>query len=220
MTLEDCIEQFYALVTANMRTSPLNGWDYGFLRDINTITTANKRLSSAQCDVCCKIIKKHMRFLVKNGFNSTLLDAVVASPSFRTLPYQSVKKPRLVRWVGDNILIFKCSFNRAITDAIKQLTCTNYFVGNQQPRFNRRQTVWVVRVNESNIAKVMSVIKRHCFEFDSDVEQFLLHCENSRENREPCTAQLVDASIQVTVKCDDFFDSWLSDLIMMESVNV
>jgi hypothetical protein len=219
MTVEDCVLFFYNTLLHTIR-SPVNTWDYSFIRDINNIIVQNKSLSSAQTEVCLKIIKKYQFFLVKNGLREKDIKHLLEFPSYKLPPYESQKKPRVVRWIGDNHLIFKCSYNRIVVDAIKQLTVNNNFIGNQHPRFNRKYTFWLVRVNESNIDKVMEVIKRHCFDFDNSVEQYLLHCKNAQEGKKTNSVEMHGDYFKISVICDDFLDSWLNDLKEMDDSNV
>lgn len=219
MNLEDCIDIFLHKITSS-RKNPLNSWDYSFIKDIGAIISNGKCLSTAQAEVSLKVIKKHQRFLVKAGINENMLSDLLLNPTYRVPPYQSEKKPRIVRWLGDNQLVFKCSYNRTIVESIKQLSTQNQFIGSPAPKYNRRHMMWLVRVDEYNVEKVMDVIKRRGFKFDSDVEQYLLLALNAKENQEPSTIELVDDQIHVTVKCDDFLDSLLNDMITMEQANV
>lgn len=194
-----------------------NSWDERFIIDVAAHVKEDKPLSTAQGDIVVKLIGRYRRQLELLGFASGDIDVLIQHPTYRTPPYQSTQIPREVRWVGNNTLVFRCKFNRAIVDDIKKLRGSNYFA-KQTPYFNQDHKLWVVGINSTNLDRAMDLIKRHKFSFDDDVAEFFMHATNARDQRS--SASVVDGAINIEVRDDDLLNAWLDEIQKLDPDHV
>ena len=125
---------------------------------------------------------------------------------------------REVRWAGDDILIFRLKKNPGIVEDIRRACGNNYFVSENYPRFIKRYSVWMVKVNQDNLDLVMGLIKRHNFDFDDNVLKYFVEAVNAKGKKS--IVDIEGDEIVVTVKDDSFFNAWINDLIQLENIYV
>lgn len=221
LSVEDCLEALEESTWYNAHTGLpdateiTNNWDRRFISDVSNFTLSGKALSTAQGTIALKLIERYRSILERKGIKSSSIDILLSQPHYRLPPYQSTILKREVRWIGNNKLVFRLKKNPGIIEDIKRLKGTNYFIPSGFPMFNRQHSMWLVDVNSGNLSQVMDVIKRHRFEFDDDVAQYFMEVSNAMGQQS--TAHIENNSIDVTVKDDDFLDSWLNAIGCLEN---
>lgn len=226
LTLEECLEKLDeinwepAIDAAGLSLEISNTWDRRFISDICFHTRQNKPISTAQGDLALKIIGRYRAHLEASGISPIALDTLLTSttPSFRLPAHTSTLVPREVRWVGDSKLVFRCKYNPIIIEDIKKLKGVNHFSSESYPLYSRDWKLWIVDVNSGNFERVMELIRRHRFAFDSAVENFFLECMKSIEMRS--TADLDGDTIKVEVRNDDLLNAWLCNLVELDQASV
>ena len=224
LTVEECLKTLDA-ITWGTSTFPdgsaikiSNTWDARFINDVASHVAEGKAISTAQADIVIKLIGRYRSQLEAKGLSSTDLDVLVQHPTFLRPPYQSHQVARQVRWVGDNQLVFRCKYNAAIVEDIKKLRGVSYFNAHSKPRFNQEYKLWIVTINSGNLDRTMDVIKRHKFEFDSDVEMFFLNAANAFGQKS--TADIENGVINIEVKDDDLLNAWIKSVTMLSTDDV
>jgi hypothetical protein len=225
LSVEDALEKLADLVQDTLYTwkkTPayrFNKWDQEFIIDMHCHVVDKRPVSTAQGAIILKLIKQHRHYLEGAGLASGDIDALLASPVYRITPYQSTVLPREVRWLGGNSLAFRCKFNQNVVDDIKRLRWNNPLsTGQGSPHFAQNVKLWIVHVTEDNIEQVMSVIQRHRFAFDSDVEQMFLRIVNAPRNRG--TIELKDDTLTVEVSNDFFMHTWTQGVLRLDGQSV
>jgi len=192
-----------------------NTWDERFVNDVWSHVEQGQAISTSQSEVVLKLVQKYRDHLLEYGLDETNLDGLIAFPVYEKTPYQSTKLPREVRYAGDNKLVFRCKFNASIVEEIKKLKGSNLFQSQTYPMFLRDSKLWIVDINSGNWERAMDIIKRHNFGFDDHVANYFVEVANSFGS--PSLIEVDDQAIQVSVRNDDFLDSWLNGLSRLEA---
>lgn len=220
LNVEDALEALDAITFMPVRDPSgnvheiKNTWDKRFINDVWQHCQNGQAISTAQSAVCLKLIQLYRDHLVVFGFKPDMIDVLVATPTYKKPPYQSTALPREVRWAGRNKLVFRCKFNSGVIEDIKKLKGINHFLSHPHPTFSRDHKLWIVDVNSGNWERVMDVIKRHRFQFDDTVAQYFVEVANSFGKQSEATVE--GDILKVTVRDDDFLDSWLTGLSHLE----
>jgi len=162
-----------------------------------------------------KLVQKYRDHLIESGISESNLDGLLTLPVYEKTPYQSTKLLREVRYAGDNKLVFRCKFNAGIIEDIKKLKGSNHFQCQVYPLFLRDSKLWVVDINSGNWERAMDIIKRHNFGFDDQVANYFLEVSNALNGTS--AIEVEDTVIHITVRNDDFLDSWVNGLVKLES---
>ena len=219
ITIEDCLED---LDEINWNPVPYCGevleitnfWDRKFISDVAYHTREGKALSTAQGTLALKLIMRYKKHLEIKGMIASELSSFLENPEYRKTPQISVASPREVRYIGDSRVVFRCRYNAMIVEDIKSLKNYSYFQSNGKPKFNGDYKVWIVFVDNSNVDKVMNIVRRHNFNFDDEVAEFFMEVVNSKGK----TSE-ISVSEEITIYCrnDEFLMLWINDLLRMES---
>lgn len=214
MYVEDIFTEV-ALRLSNSRRA-FNGklasdWHLGFIASVNAQLLAGRALSIAQSEIVLRILRTVETDLAKDheGINQFLL-----SPQFRQTPYQSVRTPREVRFMGDSVLGFRGRADQLLTKDIKdsggndELTLQSGYLW-MRPQFDWTHKIWLVRVNRFNLHKVKRLIAKHRFQADAAVEQFLQECTDELDAASACEVQ--DDVLILRVKDNELLAHWMLD---------
>ena len=220
ITIEDCLED---LDEINWTPVPYcgeileitNTWDRKFISDVAYHTREGKAISTAQGTLALKLIDRYKKHLEIKGISASELASFLENPEYRKTPQVSVSSPREVRYIGDSKIVFRCRYNAMVIEDIKSLKSHSYFQISGKPKFNGNHKVWVVSVDNSNVDKVMGIVRRHNFNFDDEVAEFFMEVINSKGKM----SELSIDSDQILVHCrnDEFLMLWANDLLRMES---
>ena len=220
LTIEDCLEVLNDIVDDPVQDHQgllleiTNPWDRRFISDVAGHVLNQQSISTAQSQIVIKLIDRYEPHLVAKGVDQSAIRFLISSPVFRQSPYQSTAMPREVRWAGDSKLVFRFKYNASIVEDIKRLKNNEGLSQHTYPLFNREFKVWIVEVTSVNLDKIMDIIKRHNFGFDDVVAEFLMNSVNARGQKSQ--AFLIDETIEITVRDDDFFNSWINSIILLE----
>lgn len=223
LTIEDCLEKLDELQWEDLTVSgkPVligDSWDREFINNVCEHTRMGKALSTEQAKIATKIVNRYQWQLEALGCHMISIEDLLKSPQYRKALYESTIVPREVRWLGDSKLAFRCKYNTSIVNDIKKCRGVNHFASENFPHFNRDSKLWIIDVNSENLEKVMEVIKRYRFQFDSDVETFFLEAANSMGQRSEYT---VDGdNLVINVRDDDLLCGWLNGIITMDLCDV
>ena len=218
LTVEDCLEVLNSIVGHKTKYgfTIQDKWDRQFISDIAKHTSSGSNMSTTQADVIVKLIDRYRLHLSSVGIREIELKHLLTAPIFRKNPYQSTPIPREVRYIGGNYLAFRCKFNSNIVDDLKLLRNDMRLLRYQYPIYNQEYKLWIVPISSLNLDRVMSVIKRYKFDFDSGVENFLLEVTNTI-GATP-TIDIVDDSIEVVVQDDILLAEWTKLMVGFENV--
>lgn len=221
LTVEDALEALDAISHMPVRDTSgnvleiSNTWDRRFVNDVWQHCQNSQAISTSQGEVLIKLIQRYRDHLIAFGFVAQSLDLLIQTPTYKRTPYQSSHLPREVRWAGGNKLVFRCKYNGGVIEDIKKLKGVNHFLTHPHPMWFKEHKLWIVDVNSGNWERVMDVIKRHRFGFDDAVANYFMEVTNSFQAASEATTE--PDCIKVTVRNDDFLDSWLTGLTQLEA---
>lgn len=217
LTVEDLLEKLQHVTVSKWKKKITSSWDVNFINDVASKVRNGNSISTGQAKVVLKLIQRYKDVLVSDlCIDESKVDLVLKHPLYRQAPYESINLPREVRYAPPKYLLFRCKYNPNIINGIKKLKGTRVFsheannMAEVTPRFNKKHKIWAVEVTESNLDKITKVISRYNFQFDSEVEQFILKCTNAIE--EKTVIEHGENEIKITVKNDDFLDAYITKL--------
>jgi hypothetical protein len=219
LTIEECLEH---LDEINWNPVPYCGnvleitsnWDRCFISDVAYHTREGKALSTAQGKLALKLIDRYKKSLEIKGVVAVELEALLLNPIYKQEPHISVSAPREVRYAGDSKIVFRCRYNKPVVEDIKTLKNHSHIQHNSHPKYNGTNKIWLVHVDLSNVNKVIDVIRRHRFNFDDELAEFLTEVVNAKGQKSEITIE--DNQIIIQCKDDELLSSWLLDLINFE----
>jgi hypothetical protein len=191
-----------------------SNWDRCFISDVAYHVREGKPLSTAQGKLALKLIDRYKKHLEIKGTAVADLESLLLNPAYKQEPHISVASPREVRYMGNSKLLFRCKYNKPVVEDIKTLKNYSQFQQGSQPKFNGKYKVWVVLVDLSNVNKVMDVIRRHRFNFDNEVTEFLMEVVNAKGQKSEISIE--DNQIIIRCRDDEIFSNWLFDIINFE----
>jgi len=219
--IEDCLERLdtilmsYPVITPPGYIHPtkiVSPWDQKFISDVSTHTQQGSALSTAQSAIVLKILQKYLG--VFNAKHSTEVQQILHSPIYRKPLFESQSFPREVRWAGGGTLLFRFKFNAQISVDLRNLNSSLPELS--PPHLVHPYKLWKINVDNSNHKEVMSIIKRHNFEFDDEVLEFFMHVTNNLDN--PTSLRITDDEIQVDVNNDILTTIWFDEMEWLKNV--
>jgi hypothetical protein len=140
-----------------------------------------KALSSKQAALSLRIIANHKQRLVKkHSIDPLIIDHVLARPSYRLPPYESIVIVPEVRYVGDNKLAIRCPSTDMFKNDIQTIRRK---LENHQPSeciaWNASIKGWIIPVNRHTINKIIEMISENNLGFDDLVAEYLTVSTNS-----------------------------------------
>lgn len=221
-TLEDYIELIYK--THIHLSEYVDKFDSDFFDNVHRYIMRNKPLSTKQVSLAKKLCIKY-KGLIADRANTTKEDIERTIPSIptRKLPYQSVDYPREIRYVGNRRVAIRSKRIPKLQNKIKQLKQVS-----TKPEdiklvdniifFNRRYSLWVIEVLESNLEAIYTTIKQVGIDVDDQTLDFFAKCENSKTKKS--TAYIEDGNIVLEIQNNDFLSEWFDKLLYCEVIHV
>lgn len=156
-------------------------WRRSFITNVTQYANNGSPLSTAQSKIVCQISGNfHKQLATVLNVPQADIAKSIAQPQYQQKPYQSADIKREVRYVGMNKLAFRFKLDQTVVADIKALRTSSSYC-QTQPVFNNDYRLWMVLVDSENLDKVFNLIKRHKFDFDETVLEYLTRCSNSRK---------------------------------------
>lgn len=176
--VEQLLQGLCQLVINNTITDT---WRRSFITNVTQYANNGSPLSTAQSKIVCQISGNfHKPLAVALRVSTSDIAQAIAKPQYKQAPYQSADIKREVRYVGMNKLAFRFKLDQTVVADIKSLRTSSSYC-QSQPVFNNDYRLWIVLVDSENLEKVFNLIKRHKFDFDEPVLEYLTRCSNSRK---------------------------------------
>lgn len=188
-----------------------NKYDLTFIWEISYKIANNKTISVKQAELLLKIIPKYKTFLVTVTGDEQVVDAILNNPVFKNKPYETTVFPREVRKGYQNTLLFRFPYNPKIVDAIKAFNDKNSpnkrIVKGSLIQFLKDYALWEVIITEETIDSITTIISTYGFNYDEEVELYLLECYNNFTT--PHKIEIDGQKLKITVYNDEMFHSWI-----------
>jgi hypothetical protein len=176
--VEQLLKGLCQLVVSNVITDT---WRRSFITNVTQHADNGSPLSTSQSKIVCQIAGNyHKPLATVLSTTTSVIAQSIAKPQHKQAPYQSADIKREVRYVGMNKIAFRFKLDQTVVADIKALRTSSSYC-QTQPAFNSEYRLWVVMVDNENLEKVFNLIKRHKFDFDEPVLEFLTRCSNSRK---------------------------------------
>ena len=177
MYVEDILRGLGHLVTSEAIKDP---WSRSFISNVIIHVGNSKPLSTNQSAMVLKIAAKQVIPLTQvMKFSAVEIRAGIDKPSHLRTPFESSDVKREVRYIGINKIAFRFKMDTIAQRDVKNLGVHNG-VAQSKPEFHPKYKIWIVQVDNTNLAKIRDVISRHKFEFDDNLAEYLTRCENSQ----------------------------------------
>ncbi len=178
MTVEDILSALCTLVIKNVVKDQ---WHRSFIESVQNHVTMGHPLSTNQATIVLKTAEKFVADVAKiKGYDTTATLSYIRNPQYRNSPYQSASIKREVRYLGSDKLAFRFKHDATVILDIKGLKSANDIIPSN-PKWNNQFRIWIVTVTPGNLEKVFGLIKRHKFEFDEAVLEYMQLSTNSRK---------------------------------------
>ncbi len=202
----------------SMFRNKIDSWHTDFIISISSHAENGKSLSSKQLEIFLKLIRKIKNNIVSNGLISEReIEILLSEPTYRKPPYESNVVPREVRYLGDNLLGFRCNVNNTIRDTIRNLCKGAERLGINletsgllRPRFEWLYKIWIVPVYSFNINEIINVIKMYKFQMDIVTDSYLKSARNNVSS--PSMFTISDDVFIATVYNDIILASWITEI--------
>lgn len=164
-----------------MNNTITDTWRRSFITNVTQHVDNGSSLSTSQSRIVCQIAGNYHKALsAALSVPQQNVAEAIRTPQYRQTPYQSADIRREVRYVGMNKLAFRFKLDQTVVADIKSLRTSSSYC-QTQPQFNSEYRLWLVLVDNDNLDKVQALIKRHKFDFDQDVLEYITRCANSRK---------------------------------------
>lgn len=213
LTVEESITQLEPYTRASHPLVIKQKWDRDFINSIYHQVSAGRGLSYKQGEVAVKLIKTHRRLLEIAGCIPLEIDYLILNPTYKIKPYESITILKEVRWVKDNILVFRFSYNQKLIDEFQTLSKASCFF-EHSIIYDRNHRVNIIFVNENNIEQIMKIIKDYRISFDNEVAQFFVNAMNAIDKK--TTFSINNDKIRIEINNDEFIQEWFDYILSME----
>jgi hypothetical protein len=177
MVVEDILDGLSRLVVAGKIKG---AWHIDFISNVQGYVGGGGCLSTNQGTTLLKLATSNTNALAQLfSVSSATMKNWIDNPTYRQSPYQSTSVKREVRYLGGDQLAFRFKADKTVTDDLKALK-TNEDVMNTRPKWNSHYRVWVVTVTATNLEKIMTLIQKHLFAFDTTALEYITICNNSK----------------------------------------
>jgi hypothetical protein len=168
-----------------------------------------------------------IKFIVLGWITKRELDSLIAEPIYRLPLYESTNVPREVRYLGDNLLAFRCKVNPVLSERIKGLgdaAKTTWVAGTfdnfgrnhgpsvaLKPRFDWLHKVWIVPVYRFNLNAIVELIADQRFGMDQAASDYL---KLARRSHNQPSIFAIDTENQIILAniCDDpILAGWMNE---------
>ena len=177
MYVEDILRGLGHLVTGGIIT---DRWTSSFISNVIIHVGNSKPLSTNQSAMVLKIAAKYVIPLTQvMKFSAVEIRNGINNPNHLRTPFESSDVKREVRYIGINKIAFRFKMDAVAQRDIRNLGINNGVV-QSKPEFHLKYKIWIVQVDNTNLARIHDVITRHKFEFDDNLAEYLTRCENSQ----------------------------------------
>lgn len=192
ISVEDLLDGLATLVHKGGIKDP---WHRNFLSNVQQYVLGGNALSTNQAQIVLKVANNHVAELSRETRRPKAdVELYIKNPVYKKSPYQSVSIKREVRYIGMDKLAFRFKLDQVVVSELKSLRSSSDPI-NTAPRFDHKYRIWVVTVTPGNLEKVFDIIKRHKFDFDEGVLEYMTLCTNSK--KAVSTFQFVDDTLAV-----------------------
>jgi len=179
-------------------------WDVKFFNDMYFLLLKNGNISTAQYDLCIKLIKKHSLTFINTGVDEKKIDYFLLNPKARKEPYQTISIPREARYIGKEKIAFRFKYNPKIIEEIKNLKSKALFNENLTRYYTDDDIkLWIVKVRKSNIDKIIDILAVYKFNVDEETIVFLANCKDSIEL--DSTVKVINNELKITSMNNQLF---------------
>jgi hypothetical protein len=213
--VEDLLRGLGILVAAGTIT---DSWRTNFINNVTFHVNSGYGLSTSQSRIILKTAENYVSSVasalrVKRDDVKYAID----QPSYRKAPYQSTNVPREVRYIGMNKLAFRFKRDPVVTSDLKALSVRQQYV-DEKVMWHTEYKIWMVPVTNENLDGIMDVIKRHKFNPDSAVIEYLTLCTNSRKVTSTFVLDEAEETLYINICNNPLLAHVVSNLLKAEAV--
>lgn len=191
-------------------------WYQNFIASVAQHICNDRALSSNQSHTILKLVRRVRSQLIKLGTDAAELDRLLAKPEHRQPPYESSRRPREARYLGNNMVALRCKVDGLLIAHIKALgmdeglTHCNGIL-RSRPRFEWTQKLWIVSVHRYNLQSLRTLLQEHRFHLDQILIDYLALCQASVDQSSTITR--MDDDVLIANVCDDdILASWMTTI--------
>lgn len=208
----------------------LDEWSHDFILSVSKHVTEGRALSTKQAEIVLKIIGKLQSPLVDYGWlRDPDLTSMLAEPQYKLPLYESIHIPKEVRYLGDNLLAFRCKTNGDLSMAIKnlghpqstpwlhRLHLSSHERARQtivatNVRYDWYHKIWVVPVYRFNLKAITDLMATHRLKPDDITVEYLKAARRAFDK--PAEVSVCDEheAILVHVPDDPLLAGWLTEV--------
>lgn len=198
-----------------------DSWLQGFLNSIGTVVSCDKPMSSKQSVIFLRFAQK---LRDKNlhgvlGHSDSEMDSFLLHPRYRRQPYLSSIVPNEVRYIGDNLLGFRCKKIDEIISDIRSLgnrgTETTW-KEHRKPYYDRFSRLWIVAVTMCTLPDIIHIIGSYDFHADDPTLEYLALADSSKGQPSTFVHDSESEQIIVNVCNNEVISAWINTVIFGE----
>ncbi len=220
MFMEDVITKL-AIRPATVLAVLTDDWTTRFLVSISENVALNKPLSTRQGDHMVRVVRRlrDAGVMRQLGFSDATTDAFIESPRYKIAPYPSSDIPKEVRYLGNNILGFRCKWIKDLVAEFRDLgergSATPWRLSNYVT-YNRQQRLWLVPVTDDTYYAIIKIIREHAFDVDDAVIDYLYLCDQSKQKPSVFAHYAEGNQFVAIVRDNPIIDAWLEHVMFCE----
>lgn len=175
INVEDLVKGLNLLIKS---TRISDAWFVSFLPSVLGHINTGNSLSSNQSNVICKCAANNVRDLSKVlRVSDSDIIACINNPTYKNTPYRSLDAKREVRYAGRNFIVFRFKVDNTVIADLKRLSSGD--ISDSKLKYIRQYRLWRLGITSENINEVQALIQRHRFDFDQQLLEYMLVCQNS-----------------------------------------
>ena len=192
-------------------------WSRNFIKSLANTVEHGRPLSTEQGRVFLNVLRK-----VRTHAPFTGVEEVLETPKFRQEPYQSTFIPKEARYLGDNLIGFRCKRIAEIVRDIRELVklgqeCS--WLNNHDPvEFNHYAKMWIVPVNKENFKAILNLIAEYDFDIDDELAEYLALCDSSKGEISTFVYDLQSCKIVANICDNGVLSAWVAHVIYGELI--
>lgn len=219
MYVEDLLLSITSHMNCHLLDVYLREWDRKFLASVATRIQRHKSLSTNQAQTILRLITQVRYPIMHLGLaTDDDISEMLCHPQYRQPLYNSVRIPREVRHLGDNLLGFRFNQHDDIVNRIKALNQATPPRGFPvfpdtlvRPQFNWDHHIWIVPVTHHTIDGITAILNEYGFNLDPATIAYLQSAQQSRD--QPSVITLADQDILRANVCDNpLLAGWIVEI--------
>lgn len=207
-------------------------WHRDFIQSVCKYADEKRSLSTKQAEIVIKIIDRIRPEIMSFGWATQQeLSNLIADPTYRVPLYESSNVPREVRYLGDNLLAFRCKANKVLTDRIKTLdnaaktgwldgTLDNFNLAKDprgpavalKARFDWLHKIWIVPVYRFNLESIAELIADQRFNMDQETANYLRLAHKSLDQSSLFAIDAENKIILANICDDPILSGWITEI--------